>query len=52
MEDNGIKKKRKYRHDEAIEEGKEPDNPPDAAMMRLKRKKREKKEHAGNGRRS
>lgn len=46
MEDNdGKKKKRKYRHgdDEAIEDGKEPDNPLEAAMMRLKRKKREKK---------
>ena len=43
MEDDGKKKKRKYRHDEAIEDGKEPDNPLEAAMMRLKRKKREKK---------
>eukprot|EP00977_Amphora_coffeiformis_P012989 scaffold3330_cov164-Amphora_coffeaeformis.AAC.21 len=43
MEDKGIKKKRKYRSDEAIEDSGEPDNPLDAAMMRLKRKKREKK---------
>ena len=43
MEDRGLKKKRKYRNDEAIEDGKEPDNPLEAAMMRLKRKKREKK---------
>lgn len=43
MEDRDTKKKRKYRSDEAMEDNGEPDNPLDAAMMRLKRKKREKK---------
>jgi transcription factor SPN1 len=42
MEDRGTRKKRKYRNDEAIEDGKDA-NPLDAAMMRLKKKKREKK---------
>lgn len=43
MEDNGKKRKYSSRYDEAIEDGKEPDNPIEAAVFRLKKKKREKK---------
>lgn len=43
MEDRDTKKKRKYGADEAIEDNGEPDNPLAAAMLRLKKKKREKK---------